>query len=89
MKLYMGKVSKVAGSKLHVVVPELGGSNYEFGPLPAVSERYKDKYQVDTDPGGGAIIDNVRYTYYEPGDAVVVGQLGVVKEELVVLGRIG
>lgn len=88
MRLYYGTVVKVSGAKLFVKIPDLGGSN-QFGPLPAVIQWYKDKYQVDTDPGGGAMVDTERQTYYKKGDRVLVGQVGRIKEDLVVIGPVG
>lgn len=49
------------------------GGDEQFGPLSSVILRY------GTD----------EYTYYQKGDRVVVGQIGRVKENLVVLGRVG
>lgn len=74
---------KVSGSKLFVKVPDLGGS-FQFGPIPAVHHWYE--YQQDTDPGGGPMIET--NTYYKKGDSVIVAQIGKIKENIVVLGKV-
>jgi len=85
--LYYGTVVKVSGDKVYATIPALGG-NLQFGPLPVLASWYMDKYQVDTDPGGGEMVDTERQTYYKKGDRVVIGQIGKVKEDLVVLGAV-
>lgn len=87
MMLYYGTIVKVSGNKVYVTIPALGGKS-QFGPLSTVIHWYMDKYQVDTDPGGGAMVDTERQTFYKKGDRVVVGQIGRVKEDLVVLGPV-
>jgi hypothetical protein len=81
--IYEGTVVRVAGARLFVKVPDLGGG-FQFGPVPAVSLWYE--YQADTDPGGGAMVE--ASTYYKKGDKVIVAQVGSVKENIVVLGRV-
>lgn len=73
--IYYAVVTKVAGPKLYVRVPALGG-DARFGPLNSVILLYKED-SVDQE------------TFYEKGDTVIVAQVGRVKEDLVVLGRIG
>ncbi len=77
--LYYGTVTKVSGDKLYVQIPALGGDE-QFGPLSSVILRYG----VNAPMLGDSV-----YTYYTKGDRVVVGQIGRVKEDLVVLGRVG
>lgn len=86
--MYLGIVVRVDGSELYIRVPEIGGQ-FQFGPLQAVSFWYKDKYQTDTSLGNGAFVETDRETFYKKGDTVLVGQLGHIKEDLVVIGRIG
>ena len=76
MRLYYGNVTRVTGTWLHVTVEDLGG-DADFDPLPAVISLCPDEGDV------------MRETVYEKGDRVVVGQVGRIKEDLVVLGRIG
>ena len=75
--IHFGTVVRVEGDKLYVQVPALGG-NDQFGPLTSVILRYIDSGS-----------EQIRDTYYEKGDRVIVGQVGRVKEDLVVLGRVG
>jgi hypothetical protein len=77
--IHLGTVTRVDGSRLYVKVPALGGDR-QFGPLSSVVLRYGE---------GAPILGDSEYTYYKKGDRVVVGQVGRIKEELVVLGRIG
>ena len=77
--LHYGTVTKVDGDKLYVQVPALGGDE-QFGPLSSVILRYG----LDA-----PIYGENEFTYYRKGDRVVVGQIGRVKEDLVVLGRVG
>ena len=81
--IYRGTVVKVSGSRLFVKVPDLGGK-FQFGPVPAVSHWYE--YQSDTDPGSGAMVE--ASTYYKKGDTVIVAQIGKIKENIVVLGKV-
>lgn len=74
--LYYGRVVRVTGDKVYVTIPALGGDE-QFGPLSSVILRYLDQDGDEQD------------TIYEIGDRVVVGQIGRVKEDLVVLGRVG
>lgn len=74
--LYFGHVTRVVGDVVYLEIPALGGDG-QFGPVSAVILRYKDAADEEQD------------TYYEKGDRVVVGQVGRVKEDLVVLGRVG
>ncbi len=76
--IHLGTVTRVDGDKLYVRVPALGG-NRQFGPLSSVILRYGQ---------GAPIYGESEYTYYKKGDRVVVGQIGLIKENLVVLGRI-
>lgn len=85
--IYLGNVVKVSGNKLFVTIPVLGGKS-QFGPLPAVIHWYSDEYQTDTDPGGGGMVEVEKLTYYKKGDRVVIGQIGKIKEDLVVLGKV-
>lgn len=73
--LYIGTVTRVDGDKVYATVPALGGDD-QFGPLSSVILRYVDA-------------GTTRYTSYQKGDRVIVGQIGRIKEDLVVLGRIG
>lgn len=86
--MYLGIVVRVDGNDLYVKVPDIGGK-YQFGPLRGVISWYEDSYQTDTDPGGGAMVDVEKTTYYKKGDTVLVGQLGRVKEDLIVIGKVG
>lgn len=74
--IYYGTVTRVHNNHLYVKIPALGG-NAKFGPLNAVILLYRDA------------VNDVQETEYEKGDRVVVGQVGHIKEELVVLGRVG
>lgn len=85
--IYLGNVVKVSGNKLFVTIPVLGGKS-QFGPLPAVIHWYSDEYQTDTDLGGGGMVEVEKLTYYKKGDRVVIGQIGKIKEDLVVLGKV-
>jgi hypothetical protein len=96
--LYFGRVTRrnLNDYKLHVKIQELGGS-HEFGPLPVASPA---AYL----PSGGTnsayvghhgyhyhLIDYNGTTYLFPyaiGDLVIVGQIGNIKEDLIVLGRV-
>lgn len=77
--IHLGTVTRVDGTRLYVKVPSLGGDR-QFGPLSSVILRYGENAPV---------LGDSPYTYYQKGDRVVVGQVGNVKENLVVLGRIG
>ena len=74
--LYYGTVTRVDGDKVYVRIPALGGKE-QFGPLSSVILRYINADNEEAD------------TTYDKGDRVVVGQIGRVKEDLVVLGRVG
>ena len=85
--IYRGTVVKVSGSRLFVKVPDLGGK-FQFGPVPAVHHWYEDEWQADTDPGGGGQVKVEKNTYYKKGDSVIVAQIGKIKENIVVLGKV-
>lgn len=86
--MYYATVVKVDGNKVYVTIPAVGGSS-QFGPLNTLAHWYEDSYQTDTDPGGGAMVNTEKQTYYKKGDRVVVGQIGRIKEDFVVLGPVG
>ena len=97
--LYYGTVTRVAGTKIWVKVPELGKSK-EFGPLKCIQAKQptinNNTAPTATNSGGspahthGITAHNhtVTNTHYNKGDTVVVGQVGAITESLVVLGRL-
>lgn len=74
--LYYGTVIKIEGNHLHVKLPSVGG-DYRIGPLPSVILQIVGPENI------------VLETSYNVGDKVVVGQVAHMKDEFVVLGRIG
>jgi hypothetical protein len=74
--LYYGTVIEIEGNHLHVKLPSVGG-DHRIGPLPSVILQVIDTENV------------VLETSYNVGDKVVVGQVAHMKDEFVVLGRIG
>ena len=98
--IHRGEITRVDGTKVYVKVPELGGSK-EFGPIDCI--RAKQPTIVNnTAPNNTSAASagtahthpltlhnhTVTNTHYDKGDKVIVAQIGVVPENLVVLGRI-
>jgi len=91
--IYLGKVTRVDGTKLYVSIPALGSSTDEFGPLNAIADR--TNFAARTTTSGGdpshthSVAQHLLYgNEYLKGDRVVVAQVGNVLEDMVVLGRI-
>ena len=100
--IYRGTVTRVAGTKLYVKVPELGGTK-EFGPIDCIQAKQptivNNTAPSSTGSAAGApgtshthsiAFHNhtVTNTHYNKGDKVIVAQLGAIPENLVVLGRL-
>jgi hypothetical protein len=89
--IYLGKVVLIQGNKLFVTINDLGGSKNQFGPLPYVANG------IEIGPLTTEVADSHTHTidqfdiaadYFQKGDRVVVAQIGSVKDELVVLGKL-
>ena len=74
--LYEGRVTRVAGNKLYVTISDRGTSKDVFGPLDVVAPTVTI-----------SMVDYVANTFVK-GDRVIVGQIGRVKEDLVVIGKL-
>ena len=100
--IHRGEITRVDGTKVYVKVPELGGSK-EFGPIDCIRAKQptivNNTAPSSTGSAAGApgtahthsiAFHNhtVTNTHYDKGDKVIVAQIGVVPENLVVLGRI-
>ena len=93
---YRAQIARVAGTKVYVHnVKGLGGLGDEFGPLNVIlpmpaaktlttsSASSPDAHTHTVDIDGYDLSD-----YYVKGDWVVVTQIGHVKEDLIVLGKL-
>jgi hypothetical protein len=94
--IYLGKVVRVQGTKLYVTINELGGTKNQLGPLSCIVPSIK-KLGLETEEISGhthkfpdVITPPAKLVlnYYNKGDRVVVGQIGKIKEDLVVLGKL-
>lgn len=94
--IYLGKVTRVTEKRLYVKITDLGGK-YEFGPLPFIANVTKlgpveesVPYETETESGHKHTIEkiDVPSKVFEKGDNVVVAQIGLVKDQLVVLGKL-
>lgn len=89
--IYLGKVARINGNKLFVTINELGGSKSQFGPLPFIANTTEiGPLSTQTAEAHTHTINKVTVAanFFEKGDRVVVAQIGAVKEELVVLGKL-
>lgn len=89
--IYIGRVKSVVGKKLIVTIPSLGGSSGAIGPLEAVAPVVEKLTGLtSTTEGHSHSLPKVDLVagYYKKGDRVVVAQVGVIKENLVVVGKI-
>ena len=98
--IYRGTVTRVSGTKLHVTVPELGGTN-EFGPIDCIQAKQPTIVNNTAPASTGSASSpeahthsiafhnhTVTNTHYNKGDKVIVAQLGSIPESLIVLGRL-
>lgn len=101
--IYYGTVTRVAGAKLYVKVPDLGGTQKEFGPINSIQAKQPTIVNNTSPASTGAAAGppgtshthsiafhnhTVTNTHYNKGDKVVVAQVGAIPESLVVLGRL-
>lgn len=98
--IYYGTVTRVAGAKLYVKVPDLGGTQKEFGPINSIQAKQPTIVNNTTPTATGSAgtpahthsiafhNHTVTNTHYNKGDKVVVAQVGAIPESLVVLGRL-
>lgn len=97
--IYLGVVTRVSGNKIYVTIPELGGKE-EFGALQMIAPTDPtvdaNTVALATDSGGStphthtipSHIHTVANVFYAKDDNVVVAQLGLIKDNLLVLGRL-
>lgn len=86
--IYLGKVTRVSGKKVFASVPALGGG--PFGPLNVIANGIKlNALQTSiASSHSHTITSEIIANNYKKGDRIVVAQVGNVKEDLIVLGRI-
>jgi hypothetical protein len=95
--LYFGRVTRVDDAYVYCIIDDLGGQDYEFGPLPIIEwtlddlttytdTRYAHIYHSHT----ATLSSDMTLTnpWHNDETIVVVAQIGLVKEDLVVLGSI-
>jgi hypothetical protein len=91
--IYIGKVTRVQGTKVHVTIEELGG-DAPFGPLNVVVPAPADTSLTTATANGpdphthGLTLAGDVSDYYSKGDRVVVAQIGAIKEDLIVIGKV-
>jgi hypothetical protein len=89
--IYLGKVVRTQGSKLFVTITGLGGTKSQFGPLSFIANGIEiGPLTTQTADGHTHSINkfDIAADYFQKGDRVVVAQIGFVKEDLVVLGKL-
>lgn len=95
--LYLGTVSKVTGATALVVIPELGGPSYTYGPARFPSELLDRNAGAAGTTSTGATSDGDplhTHTYGDPlkaGDPVLVGLLATrtgTRDAVVIVARL-
>lgn len=89
--IYQGKVVRVQGTKLFVTISDLGGSKSEIGPLSYLANGIEiGPITTQTASSHTHTINKfeIAADYFQKGDRVLVAQIGSVKENLVVLGKL-
>jgi hypothetical protein len=89
--IYLGKVVRVQNNKLFVTITGLGGTRSQFGPLSYVANGIEiGPITTQTASGHTHTINkfDIAADYFQKGDRVIVAQIGKVKEDLVVLGKL-
>lgn len=86
--IYLGTVARVKGKKVFAKIPALGGG--PFGPLNVLANGIElDAVQTSTASGHShTITTELVANFYQKGDRIVIAQIGNVREDLIVLGRI-
>jgi hypothetical protein len=94
--MYLGRVTGVMWNRqVMVIVDDLAGRNLEVGPLPTLVPFVSYQYSIGSTyiPTHGyhshsGYIDDILMDEYTVGDLVLVAQIGLIKEDLIVLGKV-